>query len=413
MPPEYQQVEYIQSTGNDMAQVPIIDTGYKPNKNTGLDIVYQSTSPSPSQYLVGSRTASLVIQYGLNGSSSHDYWSVHLGGQTTQSTMERSKNKFHSVLTPTESGMEWKIENLDEGTEYSTTISGYTVSTSAPSMYLFAFKSSDNSLAGLRIFACKIYDNGNIVRDFIPCYRRSDGVIGLYDLANKVFYTKSAGTKDFIKGADCSCEALPTLDTPQQIFNTGDDGIRLSLDGKEVNIPISLRYKDKLVIDFVSRQVYVNRHTALFTVRGEDVIAFAPPENGITQAIIKLPMLSRIISGSYEDIAYCTHATHEPSGKKILNTFYLYNLGKHFHIIFSDSITTISECREYIEELYASGTPIQLAYAVGEPYVENYSGCDFARELFNLKTARGDTDFELCSAVMPSTVKITYYMEEI
>ena len=40
-----------------------------------------------------------------------------------------------------------------------------------------------------------------LVRDFIPCYRISDGVIGLYDKVSGKFYT-NAGTGTFTKGAD-------------------------------------------------------------------------------------------------------------------------------------------------------------------------------------------------------------------
>ena len=48
---------------------------------------------------------------------------------------------------------------------------------------------------------CKIYDNDNLVRDFVPCYRKADDEIGMYDMANGVFYT-NAGTGTFLKGPD-------------------------------------------------------------------------------------------------------------------------------------------------------------------------------------------------------------------
>lgn len=44
-----------------------------------------------------------------------------------------------------------------------------------------------------------MWDDNELVRDFIPCYRKSDGVIGLYDLVNDVFYT-NLGTGQFTKG---------------------------------------------------------------------------------------------------------------------------------------------------------------------------------------------------------------------
>ena len=34
----------------------------------------------------------------------------------------------------------------------------------------------------------RIYDNGVIVKNLIFCRRKSDGVIGMYDTINQVFY---------------------------------------------------------------------------------------------------------------------------------------------------------------------------------------------------------------------------------
>lgn len=52
-----------------------------------------------------------------------------------------------------------------------------------------------------RLYYCRIYDDTQIVRNFVPCYRKADNVIGLYDLVNDVFYT-NAGTGTFTKGAN-------------------------------------------------------------------------------------------------------------------------------------------------------------------------------------------------------------------
>jgi hypothetical protein len=35
----------------------------------------------------------------------------------------------------------------------------------------------------------KIWENNVLVRDFIPVYRKSDSVVGMYDSVNDVFYT--------------------------------------------------------------------------------------------------------------------------------------------------------------------------------------------------------------------------------
>lgn len=54
---------------------------------------------------------------------------------------------------------------------------------------------------GVKIYSCKIYTSGALSNDYIPCYRIADGVIGLYDLINDVFYTNQ-GTGTFTKGPD-------------------------------------------------------------------------------------------------------------------------------------------------------------------------------------------------------------------
>lgn len=70
------------------------------------------------------------------------------------------------------------------------------------------------------MYRCKIYSNGTLVRDFIPCYRNSDNVIGLYDTLNNVFYT-NVGTGTFTKSSN---SILPNLDFPISIKSSGDEG---------------------------------------------------------------------------------------------------------------------------------------------------------------------------------------------
>ena len=47
---------------------------------------------------------------------------------------------------------------------------------------------------GMRLYTCQIYDNGTMVRDYVPAKRKSDNVVGLYDLQNSVFYTPTGGS---------------------------------------------------------------------------------------------------------------------------------------------------------------------------------------------------------------------------
>ena len=62
-----------------------------------------------------------------------------------------------------------------------------------------------------RLYSCTICENSNYCRNFIPCYRKSDNKLGLYDLVEGKFYTNQ-GTGDFERGKDIdSGETINTI----------------------------------------------------------------------------------------------------------------------------------------------------------------------------------------------------------
>lgn len=54
-----------------------------------------------------------------------------------------------------------------------------------------------------QIYKAQLGYNGEILSDFVPCYRRSDGVIGMYDLLKGTFI-ENLGTGTLTKGPDVS-----------------------------------------------------------------------------------------------------------------------------------------------------------------------------------------------------------------
>ena len=68
--------------------------------------------------------------------------------------------------------------------------------------YLFARNDYLNSTysvtyAKMKIYQCKIYASGVLVRNYIPVIRNSDNKPGMYDVLNKTFYVNS-GTGEFV-----------------------------------------------------------------------------------------------------------------------------------------------------------------------------------------------------------------------
>ena len=51
----------------------------------------------------------------------------------------------------------------------------------------------------IKLYYFKIYDNGTLIRDFVPCKVKADNSIGLYDRLTGVFYA-NMGTGTFTPG---------------------------------------------------------------------------------------------------------------------------------------------------------------------------------------------------------------------
>lgn len=199
VPDEYQEVEYIESTGTQW-----IDTGYKPNGNTKIEIKYQTPTQSTTQQgIFGARNGSLVNAFLVfTGSKQNalqaDYYNSSFGGG----------GSYQKDI----SGFDGRAINTIEMSNY-LKLNGNLIYTLSPTAFqtdsnLYLFAVAINSSGGLyrtlmtgSLWYCKLWDNGILVRNFVPCYRKSDSVVGLYDLVNSVFYT-NAGTGTFLKGGD-------------------------------------------------------------------------------------------------------------------------------------------------------------------------------------------------------------------
>lgn len=67
----------------------------------------------------------------------------------------------------------------------------------------------------------KIYNGNTLLRNYIPCYRVSDGIAGLYDLVNNVFYA-SDGSSNYLKGPETEIELPTAYQKVEYIEGSGD-----------------------------------------------------------------------------------------------------------------------------------------------------------------------------------------------
>ena len=187
LPDEYQEVEYIESTGTQY-----IDTGVI-GKN-GIRILAKMGWATLSNSLFGSRkNISNTRFYVTYYASKIDFG---YGSDITSDIYPQARQlyeiDFDTRNRTKRFGVDgvYKTTNSDMDTECNIFIFGanrpYTTNQLSESI----FKSMVITDA-----------NNEIIRNFIPCYRKSDDEIGMYDTVSKTFFT-NAGTGTFLKGAD-------------------------------------------------------------------------------------------------------------------------------------------------------------------------------------------------------------------
>lgn len=186
VPPEYHEVEYIETTGTqwintgisaNTANLRTISTVFITSVSTSNGDSIWSGSWSTSGYLLN------VIPSGELG------W--HSGGKKV--TANINLNNWFSVETT-------KQELVVDGTSYAL---------ASPSgsddnrIVLIAWCSygASGGHARAKYKATMMYSGTTLLREFYPCYRKSDNVAGFWDKANEVFYT-NAGTGTFVVGPD-------------------------------------------------------------------------------------------------------------------------------------------------------------------------------------------------------------------
>ena len=191
LPLDYQEVEYIESTG-----VQYIDTGIKGNQDTCVEIKINTSSAASAQFFFGARknnategfcallwtNNNIFSEYRNSGNIASSF--VYTRGEDCKVVLDKNQLYVNDVVYTTHSYNTFQTPG---------NIALFGVLT------MSTFDTAQ-SLRG-RIYYCKIYDNGNLVRDFVPCYRKDNNTIGMYDKVSKQLFI-NCGTGTFTKGND-------------------------------------------------------------------------------------------------------------------------------------------------------------------------------------------------------------------
>lgn len=189
LPSQYQEVEYIESTGTQYIN---LNLNYSSNTDIEMktDFFYNS---SPIKYFFGARASQTSGMFNISCMNrmfefrrNNANESLIIQNLTTPYIFKTNKTVWEINENSVEfNDIEFNFENTP--------------------LYLFMMNNNNtpfsNYAASAKVFYFKAWENGELIRNMLPCYRKSDNEAGLYDLVNGVFYMNS-GTGQFTIGEE-------------------------------------------------------------------------------------------------------------------------------------------------------------------------------------------------------------------
>lgn len=179
---------YIETTGGQY-----IDTLYHTNINTAIEVSFQTKATG--QWLFGTR-----ISYGTN-----DTFAAYIGGTTMIWCQLANDSSSTQFKTPNFSDKQSVlVMNKDNAKLNGQQIGTFNITAMQESKYPAYIGTTNHGGTGEKryfvgkIFGARIWDNGELVRFFVPA-RDKDGNVGFYDLVTHQMFL-NAGTGNFAYG---------------------------------------------------------------------------------------------------------------------------------------------------------------------------------------------------------------------
>lgn len=243
LPAEYQQVEYIESTGTQY-----IDTGMVLNNGCVITLDFLIAESATNRTIYGWRRKGTYTQpyQAMVGANASKTRYIAVGRASTNVPQCFNYNVRNKVLIDC-ANSQVLVNNLvvNCGADFSNGKAFDENGSSEYHPYLFALNNAGTPLAiskDSRIYGYSVQYDGELLQSFVPCYRKIDKVAGMYDVVNGVFYT-NAGTGEFNVGADVI--VLPADYQRVEYIRSANDGgqwIDTGVPGENSNLRIDVSY---------------------------------------------------------------------------------------------------------------------------------------------------------------------------
>lgn len=164
----YKKINYIENTANATIETDIIAT-----QDTKVEIDFEAAENKNNRTFLNGRN---VFYIGSGSTDTKNF--VQLGNVNISSNANYNKMKRHTYIIGCKYGFSVDGLSLHRG------ISGDFVGQKTI-VFVQGYKG--------KCYGVKISEGNQLVRHFIPVKRKSDGVIGMYDIIGRKFYTSPNG----------------------------------------------------------------------------------------------------------------------------------------------------------------------------------------------------------------------------
>ena len=199
IPDNFQAVEYLQNVGSGY-----IDTGVTSSSTLGIDIEFALDTVNTNGAIFGGRITQLTTTYTMFFLNTPRF-RFDADGQrviaeannmlfnTTSKYRFRHDAVNHSCnITNLTSGDSVSVGNLNVSTFTTIPIALFAVNTNG----------SVGTYGQIKIYSCSFFDNGSEIHRFLPCYRKSDSMPGMYDSIIGEFFPAQGVPADLVCGPD-------------------------------------------------------------------------------------------------------------------------------------------------------------------------------------------------------------------
>jgi len=192
-----------------------INLGVAPDNTSKMEMTFEVDEPTNSQYYSGSSVAGKYLVFAISGAYNNNYFSNHFfddyvassASNDANSILRTSGNRYrvtaevkkNDTLAPVGDVYYYYLkstfEELDPTTgnvikvitknsnSYLGGLVASNFSEGIPSIYVFGFNTERRN-PGMKLYSYKIWNNGNLVYNFVPATRTSDSKAGVYNMGS-------------------------------------------------------------------------------------------------------------------------------------------------------------------------------------------------------------------------------------